>query len=87
MRQRVTAETAVVYRGGGRRWFTRRAAYRAEAKVLIREHCECEPGDEHSPGEVCRYHEPEHFDELVDLLSYLYEHEDGQRTDPFLVTP
>jgi hypothetical protein len=85
--QRVTAETAVVYRGGGRRWFTRRAAYRAEAKALIREHCWCSPIEPYTGcEEICRYHDdPYHFEELVDLLAYLYEHEDSLRQDPFLV--
>jgi hypothetical protein len=32
----ISAETAVVYRGGGRRYFTKRSAYRAEAKHRIR---------------------------------------------------
>ncbi len=32
----VTVETATVYRGGGRRWFSRRAAVHAEAVAIIK---------------------------------------------------
>lgn len=64
----VTTETATVYRGGGRRWFSKAAAINAEAGKVLRnwirdtKRCECSPytgewdafsGD---PGpEYCRY--------------------------------
>lgn len=32
----ITKEQATVYRGGGRRWLTRRAAIRAEAVAIIK---------------------------------------------------
>lgn len=32
----ITTETATVYRGGGRRWFTRKAAVYAEAFAIIK---------------------------------------------------
>ena len=41
----VVAETAVAYRGGGRRWFTLRAACKAEAKVLVGNKYGC-PGED-----------------------------------------
>lgn len=56
----VTTETAVVYRGGGRRYFTKAAAYRAEAKAQLRAEmggCQCEPPDwETGGGWTCDYH-------------------------------
>ncbi len=38
----VTVETAAVFRGGGRRWFTLRAACAAEARALLNKHCDCD---------------------------------------------
>ncbi len=38
----VTIENAAVFRGGGRRWFTLRAACKAEARALLNKHCECD---------------------------------------------
>jgi hypothetical protein len=59
----VVVETAKVYRAGGRRWFTKRAACRALAKQIINERCECEPDDrwgddsyDITPGITCWYH-------------------------------
>ena len=46
----VTREAAVVYRGGGRRWFTEQAAIRAAAKARILEHCECEGAEQDEYG-------------------------------------
>ena len=38
----VTSETATVWRGGGRRWLTRKAAYHAEAMCRLRRiFCRC----------------------------------------------
>jgi hypothetical protein len=52
-------EKATVYWGGGRRWFSKRQAARAEAKKLIRSKCICSgyESDTGYPGEVCKYHE------------------------------
>jgi len=56
------AETATVYRAGGRRWFTKKGAARAEARALYRNRhpCECELpsgfGAGSYPGYVCEYH-------------------------------
>lgn len=66
----VTTETATVYRGGGRRWFSLKAACNAEAWAIMRRRdkprCECEQADidyingvSHllSPPYTCRLHE------------------------------
>lgn len=72
----ITAEQAAVFRGGGRRWFTLRAAARAEAKALINKHCHCDYCDhdewgvrEHLP---CRRHQDENFEPLVRKLAARY---------------
>ena len=53
-------ESATVYRAGGRRWFTKRAALRAYArrKFKAKHRCECEQGDYGSgyPGYTCHVH-------------------------------
>jgi len=50
----VKTEQATVYRGGGRRWFTKKAAARAEAARLYRSKypCTCEP----DLGYACAHH-------------------------------
>jgi hypothetical protein len=47
-------ETAKVYRGGGRRWLTRDAAYYGAAKAIVRAACYCErpEPDVGDPGEA-----------------------------------
>ena len=68
----ITKQHAEVFRGGGRRFFTLRAAARAEAKALINRHCHCDYcdhegyGREHLP---CRRHQEEHFEPLVKKLA------------------
>jgi hypothetical protein len=63
-------ETATVYRGGGRRWFSKNAAARAEARSVIRRRCECEEGDHITPGFPCHYHvDQEHYAELVNRFA------------------
>ncbi|WP_421696868.1 hypothetical protein [Ancylobacter sp.] len=47
---------AVVWHGGGRRWFTRRAAENAEARRLINKRCECDNGDAFTPPYTCGLH-------------------------------
>ena len=54
----VIVETATVYRGAGRRYFTKTAALRSFAKAAMRKRCEC---DEDDPsigygGYQCKYH-------------------------------
>lgn len=40
----VTTETATVYRYGGRRYFSKDAAYRSAARDVLRaKYCDCEP--------------------------------------------
>lgn len=73
----VQTETAQVYRGGGRRFFTRKAAERSEAKSIIRTRCECEHGDGSPygyPGQTCTYHAmaPQQFERLVHLLIIMF---------------
>ena len=63
----VTTETATVYRGGGRRWFSKKAAIKAEASKLYRQRfkprCECDKdtvGIDYTTGyfpETCYYHQ------------------------------
>lgn len=63
----ITAETATVYRGGGRRWFSKKTAIKAEAAKIFRDRvkplCDCdspEYGDFGSctyPGNICQYHD------------------------------
>ena len=60
----IKSSVATVYHGGGRRWLTRKAAERAEAKRLYRERfpCECEAGEplHGDGGERCGYHDDHH---------------------------
>ena len=57
----VTAETATVYRGGGRRWFSATSAAKAEAGryYRLRHPCECDAADPSIgyPGEYCGWHD------------------------------
>jgi hypothetical protein len=62
MTMAVTASEAVVYKGGGRRYLTLRAACAAEARALLNTRCECEYMDHGPMGSehlVCWYHEEE----------------------------
>lgn len=75
---KITTETATVYRGGGRRWFTKDAASRAEARAKIRTRCDCSrhrsfhprDGDE----EVCIYHaDMVRYCRIVRRLAWIYK--------------
>lgn len=70
----IATETATVYRGGGRRWFTKMAACRAEAKARLKTRCECErPDPKHGDGGYqCRYHRDENYTRLVRRLARIY---------------
>ena len=71
----VSTETATVYRGGGRRWFTKLAACRAEARARIRERCECEAGCPVTgyPDYVCDYHyDMDRYSVLVYRMARFY---------------
>lgn len=57
----ISKEPAIVFRGGGRRWFTRQAAANAEAKAAINLRCDCDSGHwpiRHpmEPPHICEYH-------------------------------
>lgn len=69
----IRQETAAVFRGGGRRFFTRKAAERAEAKAAIRKRCECCDGDWETPPEICTYHrDPERLQRIIHLLVVMF---------------
>ena len=71
----IREEPATVFRGGGRRYFTRKAAERAEAKAIIRKRCECSDGDILSGdyGYTCHYHnDPIKFERTVRLLTVMF---------------
>lgn len=59
----ITKETATVYRGGGRRWFTKKSACRAEARARLKQDCACDYCDHpEMPGAgredlPCQYHD------------------------------
>ena len=79
----VRVETARVYHGATRRFFTRRAAYRDHAKAYIRECCTCDPGDGwHDPGYPCDWHEmdADAFGRLVDRLATWFQRLDEARS-------
>jgi hypothetical protein len=74
----VTSESAKVYRGGGRRWFTLRAACRAEARAKMKARCECDYCDHpEMPGcpredLPCSLHEPDRYPKIVRRLASIY---------------
>lgn len=69
----VWTEDAIVFRGGGRRWFTRKAAERAEARAAIKRRCECCGGDAVTPAFVCAYHvNPVRFNRMVSLYAAMF---------------
>ena len=61
----ITSEVATVYRGGGRRWFTRSAAINAEAKAKykaatdLEDRCYCDTikWDGQEFNDACKYHD------------------------------
>jgi hypothetical protein len=69
----VQTSTTTVYHGGGRRWFTRFAAEKAEARAIIKKRCECDKGDDVTPPYVCTYHnDTERYQRLVHLLVVMF---------------
>lgn len=61
-------ETAEVYRGGGRLWFTKAAAEKAEARKLLKTRCECCDGDWQTPPYTCLMHrDPARFERMIRL--------------------
>lgn len=84
----VTQEQATVFRGGGRRYFTKRAAYVAAARECVRKVCECEPAewDTGYPGMTCGYHtaDEDYGERVVERLARLLQRWDktaGANTD------
>ena len=68
----VTVETAAVFRGGGRRWFTLRAACAAEARALLKRHCQCdhfEDGQGHHCDLPCNLHHPDRYPRIMKRLT------------------
>jgi hypothetical protein len=70
----VHPEVATVFRGGGRRWFTRAAAERAEARTILKRRCECESGDGNRyPGFTCDLHrDPVRYQRIVRLMVAMF---------------
>lgn len=72
----VTVESATVYRGGGRRWFTKRAACKAEARAKINKDCGCDYcdhggyGREHLP--CGRHVDGERYAKMLRRLTRIY---------------
>lgn len=72
----IAIETATVYRGGGRRWLTKRAACRAEARAKIKRDCGCdycdhgEYGREHLPCD--RHANEERYQKMLRRLTRVY---------------
>lgn len=79
----IEVQQATVYRGGGRRWFTRNAAIRAEARRLFgkrfRGMCECdtEP-DIRYWAYVCRIHGATFRDRFVRRVARLIAAHDAE---------
>ena len=67
----ITTETAVVYRGGGRRWFSLKTAIKAEARAIhrarFRSRCHCSAPDYAvgDSGETCQFHEAAFFNKFT----------------------
>ncbi|WP_287496879.1 hypothetical protein [Pandoraea sp. CB10b_02] len=67
-------------RAGGRRWLTKKAAYRAAAREKLRQRCECDRGDEFTPGETCRLHaDPVRYQKLIRRLAFHYASVDATK--------
>lgn len=66
----VTTQTATVFHGGRRRWFSLAAACRAEASSIANRFCNCERGDAVTPPMDCRLHgNPARRERLVNWLA------------------
>lgn len=72
----VVTETAKVFRSGGRRFFTKKSAYRRLAKQRLRNLCEYEKEDWHDgyPGYTCYWHklEADKLEKILSRLTYIY---------------
>lgn len=72
----IIKEQAIVYRGGGRRWFSKSAAANAEARKLIKSRCYCSAPEEVqgrfiSSGETCFLHQQERYKKALRRLARL----------------
>lgn len=81
----IAKENAQVFRGGGRRWLTKNAACRAEAKAKIRERCDCETVDHGHMGRehiTCSYHaDMGRFYKIVRRLARMYAAHPAKQSD------
>jgi hypothetical protein len=74
----IQTEQTTVYRGGGRRWFSKRAAAKAEARAMLyrRYPCECDDDDPAIgyPGVCCYVHAMDcfHYAKIIRRLARLY---------------
>jgi len=73
----LATENAIVYRGGGRRWFSVQAAANAEARKKLKSRCECSGGYD---GETCSFHQDGRYQTLVRRLARIYLKASGLRT-------
>lgn len=76
---------AIVFKAGGRRYFTKNAAYLAAARNKIKTKCECYDGSNgydggnyyEEPPETCKYHEDTNrYEEIKRRLAYIYKQAD-----------
>lgn len=74
---------ATVFKGGGRRFFTKKAAYHSAARAKIKTRCTCYAGSSYpdGPGETCDYHEDmNRYMEILNRLAYIYKRVDEDAT-------
>ena len=87
----VVRETAKIYKGGGRRFFTQKAAYIHAARAKIRSRCDCEPPEyaDFETGYIpcpCKYHEDmDKLDRLKNRLARWYKYLDAKKDGEVLV--
>ena len=80
----ITKETATVYRGGGKRYFTKKAAYNAAARAKIKTRCDCESPmlADFETGYLpvcCKYHEDaDRLAKLQARLARWYKYQDSK---------
>jgi hypothetical protein len=71
----ITTEAATVYRGGGRRWFTKLSACRAEARAKIKARCACDTFDTgvYGTGSItCSLHNADRYPKILRRLTRIY---------------
>lgn len=78
----IGVETAIVYKAGGVRYLTKRAAYVAAARAKIKTRCECVKAYRDEPmyaGETCYYHEMENYQRIIKRLVRWYKFIDNKK--------